>query len=149
MVEAWCEMAGIEIVPADMKHMRGVMKLVSKSFQSLPSNFTVRSIAEGRLFVALLDNLIVGFIEFEINHRDIWTISRMAVARPIRGHGVGTALLRIVTEEAHSTGKSVTVNLTEKHEALEFFIRNHFTTKEIYKNADGTKGFLMERPARW
>lgn len=146
MVEAWREMAGLEVIPADMKHMRGVMKLCSKTQFSLPANTTIRSIAEGRLFVGLLDNLIVGFIEFDIHHRSTWTIERFVVAKPVRGHKIGSGLLSVLIEEAQSIGKRVEVLVPSNNDHLvEFFIKNHFTTKEVQRDSNNNLSYVMER----
>jgi len=146
MVEAWREMAGLEVIPADMKHMRGVMKLCSKTQFSLPANTTIRSIAEGRLFVGLLDNLIVGFIEFDIHHRSTWTIERFVVAKPVQGHKIGSGLLSVLIEEAQSIGKRVEVLVPSNNDHLvEFFIKNHFTTKEVQRDSNNNLSYVMER----
>jgi GNAT superfamily N-acetyltransferase len=150
MVEAWREMAGLEIIPADMKHMRGVMKLCSKTEFSLPANTTIRSIAEGRLFVGLLDNLMVGFIEFDIHHRSTWTIQRLVIAKPVRNHKIGSSLVSTLVDEAQSIGKRVEVTISSQNDKLvEFFIKNHFTTKEVQRNPDNKLNYVMERLGSW
>ena len=146
VVQAWCEMAGLEVIPADMKHMRGVMKLCSKTEYSLPPTTTIRSIAEGRLFVGLLDNLIVGFIEFDIHHRSTWTIERFIVAKPVRGHKIGSNLLSVLIDEAQSIGKRVEVAVPNTDDRLvDFFIKNHFTTKEVQRDSNNKISYIMER----
>lgn len=148
MVEAWRDMAGLEVIPADMKHMRGVMKLCSKTAYSLPANATIRSIAEGRLFVGLLDNLIVGFIEFDIHHRSTWTIERFIVAKPVRGHKIGSSLLSTLVDEAQSIGKRVEVSVAkDDSRVLNFFIKNYFTTKDVMKDPNGKVSYVLERAA--
>jgi GNAT superfamily N-acetyltransferase len=142
-------MAGLEVIPADMKHMRGVMKLCSKTKYSMPPNTTIRSIAEGRLFVGLLDNLIVGFIEFDIHHRSTWTIERFIVAKPVRGHKIGSNLLSVLIDEAQSIGKRVEVLVSNADDRLvDFFIKNHFTTKEVQRDAHNNISYVMERLSR-
>jgi GNAT superfamily N-acetyltransferase len=139
-------MAGLEVIPADMKHMRGVMKLCSKTEYSLPPTTTIRSIAEGRLFVGLLDNLIVGFIEFDIHHRSTWTIERFIVAKPVRGHKIGSNLLSVLIDEAQSIGKRVEVAVPNTDDRLvDFFIKNHFTTKEVQRDSNNKISYIMER----
>lgn len=150
MVEAWRKMAGLEIIPADMKHMRGVMKLCSKTEYSYPPSTTIRSIAEGRLFVGLLDNLMVGFIEFDIHHRSTWTIQRLIIARPVQGHKIGSSLLSALVDEAQSIGKRVEVTISNENDRLvEFFIKNHFLTKEVQRNPDNKLNYVMERLSSW
>jgi GNAT superfamily N-acetyltransferase len=142
-------MAGLEVIPADMKHMRGVMKLCSKTEYSLPPTTTIRSIAEGRLFVGLLDNLIVGFIEFDIHHRSTWTIERFIVAKPVRGHKIGSNLLSVLIDEAQSIGKRVEVAVPNTDDRLvDFFIKNHFTTKEVQRDSNNKISYIMERFSR-
>ena len=142
-------MAGLEVIPADMKHMRGVMKLCSKTKYSMPPNTTIRSIAEGRLFVGLLDNLIVGFIEFEIHHRSTWTIERFIVAKPVRGHKIGSNLLSVLIDEAQSIGKRVEVLVSNADDRLvDFFIKNHFTSREVQRDAHNFISYVMERLSR-
>lgn len=150
MVETWREMAGLEVIPADMKHMRGVMKLCSKTEYSFPANTTIRSIAEGRLFVGLLDNLIVGFIEFDIHHRSTWTIQRLMVAKPVRNHKIGSGLVGALIDEAQSIGKRVEVSVPNTNDRLvDFFIKNHFTTKEVQQDGAGNLNYVMERISPW
>jgi len=146
LVQAWCKMAGLEVIPADMKHMRGIMKLVSKTKYAMPATTTIRSIAEGRCFVGLLDNLMVGFIEFDIHHRSTWTIERFIVAKPVRGHKIGSSLLNVLIEEAQSIGKRVEVAVSrEDDQVVEFFIKNHFTTKEVLRDSSNNLSYIMER----
>lgn len=143
-------MAGLEIIPADMKHMKGVMKLVSKTPLSFPASTTIRSIAEGRLFVGLLDNLMVGFIEFEIFHRSTWTIQRLVVAKPVRSHKIGSHLVSALIDEAQSIGKRVEATVSnEDDKVVEFFIKNHFTTKEVQRDANNKLYYVMERLSSW
>ena len=143
-------MAGLEIIPADMKHMKGVMKLVSKTPLSFPASTTIRSIAEGRLFVGLLDNLMVGFIEFEIFHRSTWTIQRLVVAKPVRSHKIGSNLVSALIDEAQSIGKRVEATVSnEDDKVVEFFIKNHFTTKEVQRDANNKLYYVMERLSSW
>ena len=143
-------MAGLEIIPADMKHMKGVMKLVSKTPLSFPASTTIRSIAEGRLFVGLLDNLMVGFIEFEIFHRSTWTIQRLVVAKPVRSHKIGSNLVSALVDEAQSIGKRVEATVSnEDDKVVEFFIKNHFTTKEVQRDANNKLYYVMERLSSW
>ena len=150
VVQAWCEMAGLEIIPADMKHMKGVMKLVSKTPLSFPASTTIRSIAEGRLFVGLLDNLMVGFIEFEIFHRSTWTIQRLVVAKPVRNHKIGSHLVSALIDEAQSIGKRVEVTVSnEDDKIVDFYIKNHFTTKEVQRDANNKLYYVMERLSSW
>ena len=143
-------MAGLEIIPADMKHMKGVMKLVSKTPLSFPASTTIRSIAEGRLFVGLLDNLMVGFVEFEIFHRSTWTIQRLVVAKPVRSHKIGSNLVSALVDEAQSIGKRVEATVSnEDDKVVEFFIKNHFTTKEVQRDANNKLYYVMERLSSW
>jgi GNAT superfamily N-acetyltransferase len=143
-------MAGLEVIPADMKHMKGVMKLVSKTSYSFPASTTIRSIAEGRLFVALLDNLMVGFIEFEIFHRSTWTIQRLTVAKPVRSHKIGSSLVSVLVDEAQSIGKRVEVTVSNSEDKLvDFWIKNHFTTKEVQRDANNKLYYVMERLSSW
>jgi GNAT superfamily N-acetyltransferase len=115
----------------------------------MPPNTTIRSIAEGRLFVGLLDNLIVGFIEFDIHHRSTWTIERFIVAKPVRGHKIGSNLLSVLIDEAQSIGKRVEVLVSNADDRLvDFFIKNHFTTKEVQRDAHNNISYVMERLSR-
>jgi GNAT superfamily N-acetyltransferase len=115
----------------------------------LPPTTTIRSIAEGRLFVGLLDNLIVGFIEFDIHHRSTWTIQRFIVAKPVRGHKIGSNLLSVLIDEAQSIGKRVEVAVPNTDDRLvDFFIKNHFTTKEVQRDSNNKISYVMERLSR-
>lgn len=99
---------------------------------------TLRSISDGRVWVADIDGQIVGMSMYGIEDRtvDIW---KLYVRPNFQGQGIGTSLLnRVLDATRHSTDRVVLAYMDGNDETRTFYDRMGFV--ETHREADDLGG---------
>lgn len=118
--------ANLTIQEADVWDIKAVSELDKNNFSN---NFSAEMLEQifaskrNRIFVAMLENELVGFIVAE-NDIDEINISHVVVDKAYRNHGIGSKLIGFVEQYA----KNIQINVV----SLEVSV-NNFTAKTLYE----------------
>lgn len=118
--------ANLTIQEADVWDIKAVSELDKNNFSN---NFSAEMLEQifaskrNRIFVAMLENELVGFIVAE-NDIDEINISHVVVDKAYRNHGIGSKLIEFVEQYA----KNIQINVV----SLEVSV-NNFTAKTLYE----------------
>lgn len=101
-----------------------------------------REIAEKAVFVAAIDDEIVGTVRLDI-HKDRAYLSRFAVGRSSRNIGIGKALMNVVDKYLLSMGvREVTLHTASQHAAL---MRFYYGRGFFVEAVETDRGYLRAR----
>lgn len=118
--------SNLTVREAEVWDVKAVSELDKNNFSNNFSEDLLEKIfasKSSRIFVAMLENELVGFIVIE-NDIDEINISHIVVDKTCRNHGIGTHLIQFVEQYA----KSMNVNAV----SLEVSV-NNFTAKTLYQ----------------